>query len=145
MVELYRSFCVGPDAPTRMLTVYIEEAHPRDGWYLPHAQHPAHWRQPRSTAERLAIARAFVADFAFPCPFAVDPIDGGANKLFDAWPERLVVIDDGVVIYRSGEGPFHYNLPALRTWLEARYGAHPRADVSDRAGTIMSSSVCSAK
>jgi thyroxine 5-deiodinase len=83
-----------------MTTVYVEEAHPVDGWALPGAQTPITFRQPRSTEERCDIARTFVRRFDFRLPLVVDTIANAADMAFDAWPERLYVVVDGVIVYK---------------------------------------------
>lgn len=41
-----------------------------------------------------------------------------ANRSYAAWPERLYIIVDGVIVYKSGPGPFGYVLDDVRSWLE---------------------------
>jgi len=87
-------------APAVMTTVYVEEAHPADGWALPYAQTPIGFRQPRSTEERCAVAKSFVSRFDFRLPIVVDSIRNEADAAFDAWPERLYIVVDGVIVYQ---------------------------------------------
>lgn len=87
-----------------MITIYIEEAHPADGWLLAHAMHPATFRQPRSTSERRFAAQKFVSDFGFSLPLYVDTITDKVGLRYQAWPERLLIVVDGVVVYKGGEG-----------------------------------------
>jgi hypothetical protein len=101
---LYADYCSGADSPAAMITVYIEEAHPLDGWYLAKAKGAVKVRQPRDTLERVAIAQDFVKRVSFPAPLVVDTIANEANFAYEAWPERLYVICDGVVQYKGGQG-----------------------------------------
>jgi hypothetical protein len=128
MAEIYHTYCED-DAANKLskvadlVTIYIEEAHPRDGWFLPNANTgEVTFRQPTSTAERLNVAAMFVKATHFNLPLYVDTYDNEANYLYDAWPERLYVIQDGVVVYQGGNGPFGYRLDEVKAWLVRQYG-----------------------
>lgn len=41
---------------------------------------------------------------------------------YDAWPERLYIIVDGVIVYKGGNGPFGYCLWEVQEWLAEKYG-----------------------
>lgn len=122
MVDIYRSFVKRDLAD--MWTIYIEEAHARDEWYLPDASAGKAANQPTTTAERIRAAAAFASDFRFPIPVYVDTISDHAGIRYDAWPERLYVVVDGVVVYKGGPGPFQYRLGEVKAWLEGRFGHH---------------------
>ncbi len=105
------------------LTVYISEAHASDEWALPDAEGageliPSGIVQPRSLDARAALARCFASRFPGVGRLVVDSIDNSANRAYAAWPERLYIIVDGVVVFKSGPGPFGYVLDDVRKWLE---------------------------
>jgi len=77
--------------------------------------------QPTTTAERLKIARDWVADLAPSSPYFCDPIDDNTRFAFEAWPERLYILENGKVAYRGGEGPFDYNTEEVAEWLAAKF------------------------
>jgi Iodothyronine deiodinase len=77
--------------------------------------------QPRTTVERVAIAGDFVKRFQYPIPLFVDPIENPANELFAGWPERLYVVEDGVIRYKGGMGPFDYHPEEVEAWLTKRF------------------------
>jgi type I thyroxine 5'-deiodinase len=80
------------------------------------------YTQPRSTPQRLAIARDFVKRFDYPLPMLVDPIENRANEIYAGWPERLVIIDEhGRVAYKGKPGPFGYHPEELADWLSHRF------------------------
>ncbi len=71
----------------------------------------AYIRQHRSQQERIASGRRFLTDFSLPAGFEVvyDTMGGEGCDRYDAWPERLYVVVDGVVVYQvsgadSGRG-----------------------------------------
>ena len=84
--------------------------------------------QPKTLAQRVAIANDFTQRFKFPLPFGIDEMNNAANDAYAAWPERLYVIDEnGRISYKGGNGPFKYNPKEVRAWLAQRYGEvkHP--------------------
>lgn len=93
------------------------------------------YAQPRSLADRLAIANDFTKRFKYPVPFGVDGMDNAANDAYAAWPERLYIIDEkGKIAYRGGMGPFNYTPAEVRSWLAARFGEvkHPEEKKADQ-------------
>ena len=126
MLSIYDSFCKGEHARARMLTCYIEEAHAKDEWYFPNsavtrefkAEIPVH----RSIGERIAAAKLFKKVTKTDSLDRVcDSMDGHLVQRYDAWPERLYIVVDSVVVYQGGMGPFDYRLYEVRRWLEERF------------------------
>ncbi len=111
--------------------MYIEEAHPADAWALPvDAEVVPAVAQPRNVDERRELAKCFAAKFADngvdPGPLVVDTFGAdAAAPAYAAWPERLYIIVDDVIVYKGGPGPFGYLLPEVKTWLEAAFGPRP--------------------
>ncbi len=105
------------------LTIYIKEAHPDDEWQMqPNLDQGVCYLQPKTLAQRVAIANDFARRFHYPLPLGVDPMDDTANRAYAAWPERLYVLDpDGRIVYKGGNGPFHYKPAEVRAWLEAKF------------------------
>ena len=114
MVDIYENYCSGDDAPARLLTIYLEEAHAKDEWFFPEAPDvltgdaiiPTHQR----LEERLAAAKKFQSSKQFPIELVVDTMDGESVDRYDAWPERLFIIVDGVVVYYGGNGMILYTV-----------------------------------
>lgn len=113
------------------LTIYIREAHPTDEWVMKsNAKEKDNvcYAQPKTLADRVAIANDFTKRFKYPVPFGIDEMSNAANDAYAAWPERLYIIDEnGKIAYKGGNGPFKYNPKEVRAWLAARYGEvkHP--------------------
>lgn len=81
--------------------IYIEEAHPVDGWMYPAVE--IKLRQHRSIAERIhaaSILRPKLGDI----PLFVDSMDNTASHAFGALPERLAIVLDGRVTF-MGQRP----------------------------------------
>ena len=74
--------------------------------------------------ERLKIAKDWVEWLkdanCSRCPYAVDLMDNEANLIYQGFPERLYVIDDGIVKFFSEPGPWSYNVEEVKRWLVAR-------------------------
>ena len=105
----------------RFLTVYIKEAHAQDEWQMAsNEKENVCYRQPRTLAERVAIANDFVRRFHYDVPVAVDAMDNPANALYAGWPERFYIVDPtGVIVYKGKTGPFGYRPEEVQAWLEA--------------------------
>lgn len=89
------------------LTIYIEEAHPSDGWALPvNRDSGIGYAQPTTTEERAAVAEVCAVRLDMKMPMLLGGIDNRVDMDYAAHPVRLFVIDeDGVVFHRSGMGP----------------------------------------
>jgi Iodothyronine deiodinase len=109
-------------------SVYIREAHAVDEWNLNDAtlQEAASkqgddvgvcFRQPKTLKQRVSIARMFLESEqlgADELTLLVDSMDDEASRHFEAAPERLYILNrDCRVVYRSGLGPFDYDVDAL--------------------------------
>ena len=130
MIDIFDNYCKENNnlpAVARFLTIYIEEAHARDEWWLPEAP-GAHEggkgciRNHRTIEERIQAAKKFITDLNFPCEMVCDSFDEDINDKFGAWPERLYIIVDGVIVYQGGNGPFDYKLAEISDWLAEKYG-----------------------
>jgi type I thyroxine 5'-deiodinase len=59
-----------------------------------------------------------------PIPALVDDMDDHANRLYEAWPDRLVLVDrSGRVAYRSGPGPFGFDVDGFERAIERELSA----------------------
>jgi hypothetical protein len=90
--------------------------------------------QPRSLADRVAIARDFVARQEYSIPLAVDGMENTADELYAGWPERLYVIDaEGRIAYKGKTGPFGFHPDEVDSWLDSMVPAGgPAAFVPER-------------
>jgi len=109
----------------------VREAHPTDEWQMKSntkEKDNVCYAQPKTIAQRIAIANDFTQRFKYTVPFGVDEMNNAANDAYAAWPERLYVLDEnGRVSYKGGNGPFYYDPKEVRAWLAKRYGEvkHP--------------------
>ncbi|MBN3298741.1 IOD3 deiodinase, partial [Amia calva] len=104
------------------LLVYIEEAHPSDGWVSSDApyQIPKH----RCLEDRLKAAQ--IMNLEIPgCLVVADTMENSSNAAYGAYFERLYILHDGKVVYQGGRGPEGYRISELRNWLDQyRNGLH---------------------
>jgi type I thyroxine 5'-deiodinase len=107
------------------LTIYIKEAHPEDEWQMDsNVEEDVCYPQPKTTAQRVAIARDFSERFDYPLPLLVDPIENTANAVYAGWPERLYVLDEQrKIVYKGEPGPFGFHPEEVEAWLAERFGA----------------------
>eukprot|EP00736_Rhodelphis_marinus_P008229 Rmarinus@m.17191 len=103
--------------------MYIVEAHPADGWQLEeNTKDDVCFKQPRSTQDRIAVAKAFSSKFDVSVPVWVDGADNKIELAYEARPERLYVVSlnsEGCwkVSYRGGVGPYQFDPVHLRQHL----------------------------
>lgn len=100
--------------------MYIEEAHPTDGWMYQAVRH--HVAQHTTLAERCDAAQLLAAELgvldAPDVPLVVDGLDNRASLAYGALPERLVILQEGTVVFIGGKGPEEYSIEAARRALE---------------------------
>jgi type I thyroxine 5'-deiodinase len=83
------------------LCVYIEEAHPSDGWAF---SGNIDIRQHKTLDNRMAAAQ-ILAMRKPPFPVVVDSMADEANTKYGGLFERLYVFRDDVIEYQGGRGP----------------------------------------
>ena len=106
------------------LTVYIKEAHPEDEWQMDsNVEQGVCYKQPTTTAQRVAIAKDFSERFRFPIPLLVDSIENRANAVYAGWPERFYILDEQRrIVYKGEPGPFGFHPEEVEAWLGKRFG-----------------------
>jgi hypothetical protein len=86
------------------LLIYIDEAHPTDGWVMP--GNPFEVARARSIADRRAAATEFRNRLGVEMPIALESMDLSAERVFGAFPNRLVIADaDGTIVAIGPPGP----------------------------------------
>jgi len=73
--------------------------------------------EPATAAERAARCRHCLDALGLtPIPTVVDGLDDRANLAYEAWPDRLLLLDrEGRVAWRSPPGPYGFDLEELAT------------------------------
>src|SRR5262245_4327296 len=92
------------------LAIYVREAHPVEGWRMSSNDRAGVVvKQPRTTEERIKVARHCCTALHMTMPVLVDPIDDRVGHLYSGMPDRLYVIDqNGRVTFKGGRGPFGF-------------------------------------
>jgi hypothetical protein len=103
---MYRRYGEG----VAFFVVYIQEAHTPDGWQMPiNEQEGVVYEQPKTAAEREAVAEACVLHLNLSIPTLIDEMTNTVDRAYAALPDRLYLIDaEGRVAYRSGPGPMGF-------------------------------------
>uniref|UniRef100_A0AAQ4PQM0 Iodothyronine deiodinase n=1 Tax=Gasterosteus aculeatus aculeatus TaxID=481459 RepID=A0AAQ4PQM0_GASAC len=100
------------------LLVYIDEAHPSDGWVAP-ALGSCSFDVPKhqNLEERLGAARKLIEHFSLPpqCQLVADCMDNNANVAYGVSNERVCIVKQRKIAYLGGKGPFFYNLKDVYT------------------------------
>jgi hypothetical protein len=90
--------------------VYIQEAHPIDGWQLDdNVEDDVLVSSTASDEERVQVAGVCMTKLGVELPAIVDEADDRVEQAYTGWPDRLYVIDiDGRIAYKSAAGPFGF-------------------------------------
>lgn len=96
--------------------VYIDEAHPTDGWKIAGSlfELPSH----KTLEDRASAAQMMLKEEPQGCPVVLDNMENLANSAYAALPERLYIVLDGIVVYKGGMGPWLYKLGEVESWLK---------------------------
>ncbi|KAL9974883.1 hypothetical protein ACROYT_G011982 [Oculina patagonica] len=96
--------------------VYIEEAHPVDGWsFKGISDIPMH----RTQNERCKAAQKMATSIDLSaCNVVVDSMLNAANIAYGAVPIRLYIVQNSEVVYEGGAGPMKYRMQEVKTWLQ---------------------------
>jgi hypothetical protein len=91
--------------------VYIEEAHPTDGWQMPsNLKDRVLVASARTLEERDGAAHLCVVKLGLHIPALVDDMQDSTERAYTGWPDRLYLIDRaGRVAFKSQAGPFGFH------------------------------------
>ncbi len=86
--------------------VYIQEAHPDDGWQVQqNLDQEIILNAPGNIDERAAIAEVCALRLNLAMPMLLDDMTDQADRLYNALPERLYLIDEaGIVRFKTVAG-----------------------------------------
>ena len=106
------------------MCVYIQEAHPEDGWQLSmNHDDEVVFHQPRTVEERAAVAEACVRGLSLAMPTVLDDMQNTVDTAYAALPERLYVVDRaGRIAWRSGPGPFGFDIDGWEAAIREQAG-----------------------
>ena len=103
------------------LMVYTQEVHTDDAWQVKsNMQCGITYCQPTKLNERIDIADRCATDLSVRIPTVVDGMDNQVDYRYGGTANRLYLIDtDGVVIFRTGLGPWQLDIDAWRSAIES--------------------------
>ena len=92
------------------LVVYIQEAHPEDGWQMQiNTDEDIVYDQPTTFDEREHVAEACATAIDLKMPTLIDDMENSTDLSYAALPDRLYLIGkDGTIAYKSGRGPMGF-------------------------------------
>lgn len=101
--------------------MYTAEAHASDEWPVgAHIQQ----RQPRSTDERVAVARHRLAQLGVDWPGTlVDTGDESFHRAFACWPLRWYFLDGHRIEHIAQPSSGAYDVAQIVPWLESKLGS----------------------
>jgi len=94
------------------MTIYLQEAHPTNEWFMNTHSPSMCISQPKTIEERFAAANSFLSDYPSykKCPFYIDTMKNDVSLAYAGFPERLYIFYQGKIYYQGGLGPFFYNM-----------------------------------
>jgi len=128
-----------------ILVIYIREAHPaREG----QKAEEAGWKavkgtvfyQPKTFEERRKLAETACTFWELPIPTLVDTMEPSIGERYQAWPNRLYLIDTtGKIVYHGVKGPMGVNVHEGEIELRKLLGLPKEGLVTKPSGTRMPS------
>jgi hypothetical protein len=120
--------------------VYVREQHPnRDASPRVITRDEVSVAAPETIEERQEIAKEFAAEFKLTMPVLVDNMDSAVEKVYQALPDRIYVIDrDGRVAYEGGRGPVGFVVADVPQVLDDLLGFFPGSQLDVPHGDPMS-------
>lgn len=111
--EVYRNYRDAVD----FYCVYIQEAHPDDGWQVAsNLEQGVVYKQPSTQNEREELANVCALRLNLEMPMVLDDMDNTVDTLYAALPERLYVLDSqGLVRFRTVVGSPGFDVDAWET------------------------------
>ena len=114
----------------QFLSIYIREAHPKDGWWfgggimgkmlkkgIPKTATDIY--DPKTIAERRSVAGQCEESLQYGIRTYVDEMDDPVSKAYAAKPTRLYLVGlDGHVAYAGGLGPYGFSPGALKNAIQ---------------------------
>ena len=94
--------------------VYIQEAHPTDGWQIPiNVDEGVIFAQPTTAEEREHVAEACAVHLDLPITMKrrtlIDDMDNSTDLAYSALPDRLYLVgQDGRIVYKGARGPMGF-------------------------------------
>ncbi|CAL4168710.1 unnamed protein product [Meganyctiphanes norvegica] len=113
-LENYRKLSEDFSVLADFVVVYIAEAHPSDGWAINgNVQLPNH----KSMGERIFATQKMLSMRPQYCPVLMDLMHNECQTAFAAMPQRLYIVQDGVIVYKGAQGPTGYKINEVQDWL----------------------------
>lgn len=83
--------------------------------------------EPADLDGRAAHGDRCVGDLGLTIPMVLDGMDNQVGEAYDAWPDRIYVLDkDGKVAWKAGPGPFRFDPFRARTAFLKLLGKWPK-------------------
>ncbi len=104
--------------------IYIEEAHPTDGWEMPsNLKENILIASAKTFLDRDEAAQTCMVKLGIHIPSLVDDMQDSTERAYTAWPDRLYVIDrEGRLAYKSKAGPFGFHPATVGKVLQTLVG-----------------------
>lgn len=117
------------EADVQFLCVYIQEAHPEDGWQVQaNLEDDVIYNTPKNKEEREALAEVCMLKLALNMPMVVDDMEDTIDAAYNALPERLYLIDgQGRVVFKTVAGSHGFDPEAWHDAIEQHLSEEGKA------------------
>ena len=105
----------------QFLCVYIQEAHPCDGWQVEaNLDENVIHNAPTTMGEREAMAEVCMLKLALDMPMVVDDMEDAIDRAYNALPERLYLLDGNArVVFKTVAGSHGFDPQAWAAAIDA--------------------------
>ena len=101
------------------LLIYIQEAHPADGWSVQVNPKLRYVKQPETREQRFQAANSCVTDLQIAMPCLIDSMDNATMEIYNALPDRFYLVGkDGRIAFKGRHGPFGFKPAELEAAIE---------------------------
>lgn len=101
------------------LLVYIQEAHPADGWSIEVNPKLRYVREPETAVQRFQVANSCVTDLDIQMPCLIDDMQNSTMQAYNALPDRLYLVGkDGRIAWKGRHGPWGFVPEELEAAIE---------------------------
>ena len=106
------------------LCIYIQEAHPSDGWQLDiNLKQDVVYSQTKTEEDRADVAEACVLSLNLELPMLLDEMSNEVDEAYAALPERLYLINkEGSISYKGNPGPWGFDIESWEKAIQEELG-----------------------
>lgn len=107
------------DAHIEFIHIYIDEAHPTDGWFIGGNVKINKHKTLQERVDASQIVSRNVSERVY-----CDSMNNNCKIFFGVQYERLYVVHNHIIIYQGGQGPMDYSLDDVAIFIQTENKRH---------------------